>query len=281
MKTLNKICKKDGKYVKVIQELTVVKNAIQLLGGRRKTEGGGVGNEEAEEEEEKEKEKNEGRGGLIFCELRVQEKIGLLELLSGLVKRGVEMEEEEELKEVGMELEEEGNKHVEEEDGELGEEENREWEELSEKARNLVWIIEKKKARLEGKKSETLRMLKKMKKKGVELEEANERLEEANGRLEEENAALKAELGRSGKKSGRGEGEGEEKKAEKYGVNRVSEIKLLGEMRVLFGDWSILRRENNSIIHNHEQTYASSFVGENSTVLFIECLNHLYHCRSI
>ena len=51
-------------------------------------------------------------------ELRVQEKIGLMDLLSGIVKRRVELEDEEELKEVLMELEEEGNRHVEE--GEAG-----------------------------------------------------------------------------------------------------------------------------------------------------------------
>ena len=255
MKTLNKICKKDGKYVKVIQELTVVKNAIQLLGGRRKTEGGGVGNEEAEEEEEKEKEKNEGRGGLIFCELRVREKIGLLELLSGLVKRGVEMEDEEELKEVGMKLEEEGNKHLEDGKGEEekkkeGEEEKREWEELSEKAHTFVWMMEKIKARREGKKSQTLRMMKKM-------EEKEGKLEADNGRLEEEVNALKAEIGRLKKYE-----EGESITKGTFRVNTVSEVKVLSQMRMLFGDYSVLKAENNSIVHNYTPSYSSGFLGD-------------------
>ena len=52
----------------------------------------------------------------------------------------MEIREEEEMKELLMELEEEGNKHVEEELEGEGEEEKREWEELSERACMLVWI---------------------------------------------------------------------------------------------------------------------------------------------
>ena len=127
MKTLNEICKKDGKFVTVIKELSVVKNAIDLLGGRRMIERRGERNENVEDEMEEggkeEEEEKEGKGEeeseeekgkkLIMGELRVKEKIGLLELLSRLVKRGVEMEDEEMLNEVGMMLEEEGNSHFE------------------------------------------------------------------------------------------------------------------------------------------------------------------------
>ena len=235
MKTLNEICKKDGKYVQIISEVSIVRNAVEMLGGRRlmgkrgdgngsrgvdgeerdEEEGDGTregGDEERRREGEEEggdrKETKEERGGVIFGELRVGEKIGLLELLSGLVKRGVEMEDEEELKEVGMLLEEEGNKHVEEEiegeGGEGGEEEEeeeekkeekkREWEELSERARNLVWVLEKMKNRREGKKSGTWKMMKQkeeeMKKKVEEekrlKEEANKKVEEEKKKREEE-----------------------------------------------------------------------------------------------
>ena len=111
------------------------------------------------------------------------------------------------MKEVLMELEEEGNKHVEEEiegEGEGGgeeeeekekkEEKKREWEELSERARNLVWVLEKMKNRREGKKSGTWKMMKQkeeeMKKKVEEekrlKEEANKKVEEEKKKREEE-----------------------------------------------------------------------------------------------
>ena len=287
------ICKKDGKYVEVIEGLSVVENAVELLGGRRlitkrrrrmrnaekgrgkrreeEGEGGIEGEgeerkageegeeEEEEEKEEKEKGKKEERGSIVLRELRVREKIGLLELLSRLVKSGVCMRDEEDVKEVGMELEEEGNKHVEGEGGE-GEEEIGEWEELSEKARNFVWTLKMMKARREGKKSQTLRMIDSLEKKDIKLEEANEKLEAA----EKEISALKAELERSGtrKTDKGGEEKGEEKKTEIYGVNKVSEKQLLSEMQVVLGDWSILRKENNSIIHNSTSGYTSAFVSE-------------------
>ena len=188
-------------------------------------------------------------------EMKVGEKISLIELLSELVKGGVEIVSEEEMKEVLMELEEEGNKHVEEEIEGEGEEEKREWEELSERACMLVRMMKKMKARREGKKTRTLRMVDKM-------EERNEELEEANGRLEEEIIALKAKLGSYVKEGERREIKGEEQKVDTYRVNKVFERKLLSEMRVLFGDWSTMRQENNSIIHNYELTYTSAFIGD-------------------
>ena len=55
METLKDICKKDGRYKEVLKECYVVKNAVSLLGGRRKEEGekegeGRKGKEEFEEE---------------------------------------------------------------------------------------------------------------------------------------------------------------------------------------------------------------------------------------
>ena len=256
MKTLNEICQKDSRYVKVIQELSVVKNAVELLGGRRRDEQCGInGDKEDEDDGQESKGRKEETGRMVWSELRVKEKIGLLELLSGLVKRGVEMEDEEELKEVGMKLEEEGNKHLEDGKGEEekkkeGEEEKREWEELSEKAHTFVWMMEKIKARREGKKSQTLRMMKKM-------EEKEGKLEADNGRLEEEVNALKAEIGRLKKYE-----EGESITKGTFRVNTVSEVKVLSQMRMLFGDYSVLKAENNSIVHNYTPSYSSGFLGD-------------------
>ena len=81
-------------------------------------------------------------------EMRVREKISLIELLNALVKGGVGIEEEEEIREVLTELEE--DKHVEEDregEGEEIEEEKRECEALSERVHNLACVIEKMKNR--------------------------------------------------------------------------------------------------------------------------------------
>ena len=282
MKALSEICKKDSTYVNVIKELSVVKNAVELLGGKRTLEAG------RGRKGDKRKGKKEEKGKGVLGELTVREKIGLLDLLSGLVKRGLEMEDEEELKEVGMMLEEEGSKHVEE--GEEGEEEERkkeqeriQWDELTEKARNFVWVMESAKARREGKKIQTLRMMKKMGGNTEKLEEAQSTIE----RLEEENAELKAELeqARKGKGGGRGRrrgarteeeeeeaegssGEGgrmeaeEEKKKEPYQMNKmIEEIELLRQMLTPFADRRLLTFRNNSISHNLLPIPASLFIG--------------------
>ena len=122
METLKEICKKDGRYKEVIKEASIVKNAVILLGGRRRGDGRGKDGKEGEEEDEgkgrREEEENgtseeEEKGGMEmeWGEMRVGEKRKLIELLSELVKGGMEIGEEEEMKEVLMELEEEGNKH--------------------------------------------------------------------------------------------------------------------------------------------------------------------------
>ena len=158
METLKDICKKDVRFKEVVKECHLVKNAVSLLGGRRKEKG--------KREEKDGKADREGEGGkgeeekgameVEFVEMKVGEKISLIELLSELVKGWIEMGDEEELKEVGMMLEEEGNNHVEdgiegegegeeeeEEKKKKKEEEKREWEELSEKAHQLAWAIAK------------------------------------------------------------------------------------------------------------------------------------------
>ena len=93
MKALKEICKKGGRYKEVIKESRLVKNAVILLGGRRR---GNEGEKERREGEEFEEEK----GGMeVECvEMNVGEKISLIELLSELVKGGMEIGEEEEMK---------------------------------------------------------------------------------------------------------------------------------------------------------------------------------------
>ena len=114
---MKEICKKDGRYKEVIKHSSVVKNAVILLGGTRREKGGLWRKDErnGEEEDSTGKGEEKGRQEMEWMELTVAEKVTLIELLSELVKGGVEIGEEEEMKEVLMELEEEGNRHVEEE----------------------------------------------------------------------------------------------------------------------------------------------------------------------
>ena len=200
MDALKQICKKDGRYKEVIKESSLVKNAVILLGGKSRENGGEKEGKEGEEGEE------EKVGELECMAMNVREKISLIELLSELVKGGMEMGEEEEMKEVLMELEEEGNKHVEEEregEGEEKEEEKREWEELSEKARNLLWVIEKMKNRREGKKNVTWKMIRKEKEEmEKKVEEEKKKREQEKKELEERICRMEKEMEEMKKKEG-------------------------------------------------------------------------------
>ena len=267
MKALKEICKKGGRYKEMIKESRLVKNAIILLGGRRRGNGGereGMEGEEGEEE----------KGGVDEMEcvaMNVGEKISLIELLSELVKGGMEIGEEEEMKEVLMELEEEGNKHVEEEregEGEEKEEEKREWEELSEKARNLVWVIEKMKNRREGKKSGTWKMMKKEKEemeKNLEeerrgREEEKKRADEAEGRIER----MKMEIKEMKKK----EGVDTQTSSDTPPLTPIAStvITSLDKTSVLFTPTTEgTMRLGNTIIHPGGESYRNCFIGEEMT----------------
>ena len=69
METLKDICKKDGRYKEVVKECYVVKNAVSLLGGRRKREG--------EREAKEEGEEGEGKGGMKMVEYSMTRREGL------------------------------------------------------------------------------------------------------------------------------------------------------------------------------------------------------------
>ena len=212
-----------------------------------------------------------------LSEMRVREKITLIELLSELVKGGVEIEaEEEEIKEGLMELEEEGNKHVEEEIEGEGEEEKREWEELSERACIVVRIMEKMKNRREGKKSETL---KKMRKEKEEMERKEAEMEK---KVEEEK--------KRGIEERRMKGEERKQKSEILRKNReleerievmkkememmrkrgyippISSITSLDGTSVTFSQSYGIKREGNTIIHSgSDYSFRNCFIGGEMT----------------
>ena len=266
MKTLKELCKKGGRYKEMIKESSIVKNAVILLGGRRKGNEGEKEGKEGEEGEEGRTEREEGKGGMeVECgEMNVGEKISLIELLSVLVKG-----EEEEMKEVLMELEEEGNKHVEEEiegegeNEEEEEEEKREWEELSEKARNLVWVIESTKARREGRKNMSLKRMKK------EKEEEKKKREDLEKKVEE----VERRRRKATKKLKRMKMEMEEMRKEGVFYTQTSSdtppttpspsnvITSLDRTSVIFPQSDGIKREGNIIIHHGSSSYRNCFIG--------------------
>ena len=219
-------------------------------------------------------------------EMNVREKISLIELLNELVKGGMEIvkkEEEEEMKEVLMELEEEMNKHVEEEIEGDGEEAKREWEELSEKACMLVRMMETMKNRREGKKNMSLKMMKK------EKEEEKKKREEMEKKLEEEKKrADEATKGRDEERRGREEAEAriermkkemEEMRKQEGGLYTPAPsntppitpiastvITSLDETSVIFTPSNDgIKREGNTIIHHGFKSNRNCFIGEEMT----------------
>ena len=141
---------------------------------------------------------------------------------------------------------------------------------MSEKARNLVWAIESWKSRRERKKSGTLTMMKKekeeMEKEKEEMEKKTE--EERRGREEEKKRAEEEERKKEGNEEEKKEIEEEVKRKKeeeegwiKNGGTRMYLLKSLDGIGVEFGDESVMRKENNSIIHNNEKIPVSGFVG--------------------
>ena len=219
MKALEEMCEKDRRYVKVVRTLTIVKNAVKMLGGKmgRRRRGKQEMRREDGEEGEGGEDKEERGSDEISCELRNRSKIQLLELLVEVVEGGMkiwEILDEEELMEVVLELEEEGNKHLgggreeegrgEGEEGEEKEEEKREWEELSERAHELVWVMEtmKRDREMRGmKKRREIEWMESMKEEEIEKEndlmkKNSLEMERENYRLEGENGGMKEEMGR-------------------------------------------------------------------------------------
>ena len=212
---MNELCTLDKRYQKMVLETSVMKNAVKLLGGKRKErmeekgEEGGRGGEVDEQRKE-----GEGMREKTSNELSVVEKIRIIELILTLVKKKEEIPDEEELKEVVLRLEEEGNTHVEEEEeegddevagGENGEgegeekrKEKREWEELSEKAHELVWVMEMMKRMREGREEKRggVEWMEKKNRREMEMENCrldieNRGMKEEKDRIEEENKRLK------------------------------------------------------------------------------------------
>ena len=178
-----------------------------------------------------------------------------------------------------MELEEEGNKHVEEkeeedDDDEKGGGEKREWEELSEKARNLVWVIESAKARREGKKSMSLKTMNKEKEEMEKnLQEAEKGREEEKKKREEEKRGFEERITRMKE---------EMEEIRKEGILHTpppsntpaitpiasSVITSLDGTSVTFTPSNDgIKREGNTIIHHEPNSHRNCFIGGEMTTV--------------
>ena len=284
MKELAAMCEMDRKYVKVLRRLTIIGNAAKLLGGRRgrrrkeKGEISGEGGEGGEEEEGGE-DRGEGGSDVQSCELRIGEKIELIEILVCVIEGGGVISgilDEEELMEVVLELEEEARRHIEEaEGGEEGEEkdgEMREWEELSERAHELVWVMETmKKGRRRGRRGEKrkdgLEWMEKRKEEEIEKENSSmkknsEEMERENYRIGGENRGMKEEMDRT--------------KEDNVHLKELCPIYTsLDDIKVTFSPNDGLKREGNTIITNngHALYWKHCFIGEVMTSVY----NLLYY----
>ena len=162
-----------------------------------------------------------------------------------------------------------------------GEEEKREWEELSEKACMLVRMMEKMKNRREGKKSGTLKMMKK------EKEEMEQNLEAERRGREEEKRKLEEE------KKKREEAEREKREAEERIEQLREEIEEIKKKRIVhtpapsntppiassvisvitsldgtsvtFPQTDSIKRERNTIVHHGFNSNRNCFIGGEMT----------------
>ena len=264
--------------MEVIKDSYIVKNAVLLLGGRRR-KGEEKDGKEGAEAGEGEGRKEVGRK-MEWEEMGVGEKTSLIELLIELVKGGVKIGEEEELKEVLLELEEEGSVHVEEEmdlEGEETgeekgrggkkreekEEEKKEWEELSERAYMLVRMMEKMKSRREGKRSATLM---KIRKEREEIEKGREeekkRADQEKKKREEAEAAI--EKMRLEMEKMRKDGTLHSPPLSNTPTTQIvsSVITSLDGTSVTFPQSDGIKRDENTIIHpGSTNLYRNCFIG--------------------
>ena len=172
---------KDDRYISMIGECEIIRNAVSIL--RRRTIGEGEEEEGKEGEEAKEGEKEEEEEGVS-----VREKNGLLGIVLEVVEGGAWKEEYEQLEEVVGQLEEEGKKRWMEKRGKKGGRGGgREWKEMGRLAHEIGWAIEEKKNVEGGKGIVTLGRMKKDLMEAIAKEK--KRADEAMGKKEESERA--------------------------------------------------------------------------------------------
>ena len=158
---------KDDRYISMIGECEIIRDAVDILGRRTIGEG------------------EEGEEGVS-----VREKNGILGILLEVVEGGGWKGKYEELEEVVGRLEEEGKKGWISKRREKGKNCGREWKEMGRLAHEVGWAIEEKRGREEGREDGSMVTLQGMKKN---LEEEKVKLKEKDKQLEEEKMNLQAE----------------------------------------------------------------------------------------
>ena len=262
MGALHEICKQDRKYLKVIAESTLVRSSAGLLKGRGKRSTDKKESSEAKKEEEEE----EGREDVLSSKIAIRGKIQLLELMKELAKAGTEMPDEEELMEVVLRLEEEASVRVEEEnseeegdidgDREGNMEEKREWEELSERAHEFVWVIEVMKRSRAARDTNMRSELDWIEsRKEEEIEKENSLMQKDTSEMEIENYRI----------GGENRGIAEEINKLKEDNTHLKElcpiVTSLDDAKVTFPQSDGIKREGNRIISSGSGT-RTCFIGE-------------------
>ena len=158
---------KDDRYISMIGECEIIKDAVDILG--RKTIG------EGEEEGEEGREEEEG--------MSVREKNGILGIVLEVVEGGGWKGSYSELEEVVGRLEEEGKKRWMEKRGEKGRGGGREWKEMGRLAHEVGWAIEERRGREEGRGGDGSM---------ITLQEMKKNLEEEKKKVEEEKRKRRA-----------------------------------------------------------------------------------------
>ena len=176
METIQNWMSKDDRYINMIRECEIIRDAVAILGRRTIGEGEGEGVQERTEEEEE-------------VGVSVREKTVILRILSDLMEGGGWNGDYEELKKVVNRLEEEGKKEWEErkKDGRGG----KEWKDMERLAREVGWAIGKNSRMPKGRGGDreeiTLDGMKgKLEEEKKGREEENKRAEEAERRRDEE-----------------------------------------------------------------------------------------------
>ena len=291
---------KDDRYISMIGECEIIKDAVSIL--RRRTIGEG---------EEGEKEGEEGNGKECGEEegVSVREKNGILGIVLEMVEGGGWKGSYSELEEVVGRLEEEGKKEWISKRREKGINSGREWKEMGRLAHSVGWAIEERRGREEGRGGDgemiiSLREMKKNleeEKKKVEEEkkgrEAEKKRADEEQRMKEEEMKKVDEMkkGREEEKRKKEEAERretEEKKKREEEERRAGEEKERMEERIrnLEQELSVwkplpitsldgtsvvftpsnegIRREGNIILHHRpDKLYRNCFIGGEMTSL--------------
>ena len=215
---LRKLTKKDKKNALEIGRSRIVKEAGEMLC-------------------------REGEEGLD-----VEEKEGLIRIVSFVVRAGVDIGDVSKMISIVSKIEEESSKKEEEmreEDDEDNDEESEKWSHLTDAANRPLRELMKKR-------EEKMSTIGAMKKENEELEKEKEALKKENEDMKRAIEKLKGKVGTT---------EGSKREEENEG-RVVKKITSLDGIRVFFPQSDGIKKEGNRIIHNGSDSFRNCFIGE-------------------